>query len=1840
MPDQLPTVDDVLGPASTPTVDDVLGPPKPFYMQTRSGPTWDQYVENTPMGAVLNAFGQGAAHGWGTATLGLSPETEKDLRDVGIFSDVQKGQTGPVRAFNEAIIRPAAVGLDAILRGTTSLFTGAQAAVQEALTQAGAPRLGRDVAAIPEAFFGQPFGLGTPKPVDIPQARSLNVIGDGEAGWKGTGTPIRQPETAVADMVKRQQEAVANADTPGRIPFSYSPGALGQQPTEAAVPGPYTPSRSPPMTVHEAARDVAPTAFHEYDGLIAQRDTLRQRIADASEKLRQNAEDQAPHAAEIKDLERRLEDTTPRLRKKYEARLEEIRPEHDAFLADEFKMGALTRDTPEITELRNQLQQTDYRLRDLSPEVSAAYREADRRFPPEEAPRQVEEAPRVEQGGRPPSNDLADLDRQLSAEDARFQGGADFYNEERNPRRAYQEAMESVPSDIRDRYIAHGISATRGESRTEALSGILRDKPDNLTAGPLLPTSEESATGVAATRTDAPYVLIYDASKPTSAGPEFVVVNTREPAIVESARRTFPNVRIGSPAEAAAELRNRGSAAQEIPPAESRPVAPPLAPEAREPLNIVHDVTRQLVEAGRPDVEAQAAAELVASHYATRAARFEGALGTAEELYAREAPEIRAGDVGGRGGAAAGKLRLREFAQEGRGSTIPTARAVITLFEKADASTFVHETGHVWLEELMRDAVDQRAPEALRNDAAAVRKWVGAAEEGRLTTKQHEQFARGFERYLMEGVAPSPTLAGVFSQFKQWLTSIYRTVQRLKAPITADIRDVFDRLITLNPEKTVTAPDLPFTFKESTPIKATPFERVPKEPKRLVNFLRESWEDSTGNKRAGGVVDTSGDVSAIAGGPKGRPGLINAGGDTLDNAALRAWEAGYFPSHGTERPTVNDLLDAIGEDIRGNARYSMHDANAVEEFRAALDKNAEVDRLATQFGVDPKGLTTEQFYDAVSAKMSEQELADTIRRHEDALTEAFDTAAAEAREEGYLAHGEPRTLEELENAYRQEIDTRSAGEGPGDGAGPGPATGRAGDSEGGTGPRGGGAGPTGRSGEAPGTAQGGAEGVGRSEQPTAPGERFGTPDGGFVDKAGNIRLDLLGQPESVNAAIREAAEANNDFVTARRGVLSDATVLDLADALGMDASTLNRRAIGEAFNAEEVVASRKLLIQSATEVRDAMQKAATGSDADVMAYAEAKMRHQMIQEQVAGITAEAGRALRAFRDMSSLEGAREAAAMGDFLKDATGRTLFQLREEAQRGLQLDTPQQLSKFIHDSRRATAVEMGMEVWVNALLSGPMTHATNMVSNALVSLYSIPETAVAGGVGAVRRSFGGTEGVYAGEASARLWGVMQGAQDGVRAGWSTFKAEDMIGSKLEQPRFKAVPGPVGTAVRLPGRMLSAEDAAFKALAYRQQVNALAYRQATREGLTGEAFSARLSDLMQNPTEAMMADATKSAFYQTFNNELGETGRAIQMFANSHPLVKLVIPFIRTPLNIVKFAQERSLFGLFSSEVRANLSGVNGAAAMDTQVARIALGTAVSVSAVGLAAQGLLTGGGPSDPRERAVLMQTGWQPYSVKVGDTYYSYQRMEPLGSLMGVAADMYEVGHAATTGETEHLAKMILASVSKNLTSKTWLKGPSDLIQAVTDPDRYGETYIKSLAGTVVPSVVAQTTRVYDPYLRDARSVLDQIKSRIPGLSETVLPRRDVWGEPIRLEGGLGPDLLSPIYESRLNNDPVNQRLLALKIYPSRPERKIRGVELTAQQYDDFARISGRMSKVRMDALIGAAGFSALPEFVQGRVIRETLSDARESARTLIMMQNPEIIQKAVDAKREIGRAHV
>ena len=126
-------------------------------------------------------------------------------------------------------------------------------------------------------------------------------------------------------------------------------------------------------------------------------------------------------------------------------------------------------------------------------------------------------------------------------------------------------------------------------------------------------------------------------------------------------------------------------------------------------------------------------------------------------------------------------LKLREeeqklektYNQQQRGSIqFRSSETIISLFEGADRSTFLHE-----------------------KDWQTTLDYLGVKSGDEIGVEQHEKWAESFEKYLFEGKAPSLELQSVFGRFKRWMMSVYKQLKNLDVEINDEIRGVFDRML-------------------------------------------------------------------------------------------------------------------------------------------------------------------------------------------------------------------------------------------------------------------------------------------------------------------------------------------------------------------------------------------------------------------------------------------------------------------------------------------------------------------------------------------------------------------------------------------------------------------------------------------------------------------------------------------------------------------------------------------------------------------------------------------------------------------------------------------------------------------------------------------------------------------------------------------------------------------------------------------------------------------------------------------------------------------------------------
>jgi hypothetical protein len=732
--------------------------------------------------------------------------------------------------------------------------------------------------------------------------------------------------------------------------------------------------------------------------------------------------------------------------------------------------------------------------------------------------------------------------------------------------------------------------------------------------------------------------------------------------------------------------------------------------------------------------------------------------------------------------------------------------------------------------------------------------------------------------------------------------------------------------------------------------------------------------------------------------------------------------------------------------------------------------------------------------------------------------------------------------------------------------------------------------------------------------------------------AGNINLDNLDSPQNIDRALTVTGQKVGGFDAATRGKITQAETESLASELGMTPADLLARRKGEAFNAEQALAARQILAKSGNElVNLAKRVQATENPGDELLaqFRQAWTRHVAIQEQVSGATAEAGRALAQFRMLADSRVVR-----GEVLKAlADGPHGPQRLQEAADAIveNAGAPGAMNNVARLALKPTWKDKLVELYYNSILSGPATHVVNTVSNTMTALGQIPEHAAAAVIGAPRvLTKSGDDRVLFSEVGARAVGMLQGTQEGMRQAARTFmtgKSSDLV-SKVESQETHAISGIKGSIIRTPTRALSAADELYKAIARRSELAGLAVRRASAEGLAGEAATKRVADLVANPPEDLLAKAFDYGRYVTFQRPLGPLGQGVSRITQNHPLLKLIIPFVRTPVNIMKFAAERSpaapLMGSWRSDVKA------GGAARDLALAKMTVGTGVMATAMDLASKGYLTGGGPADENAKGIMRADGWQPYSVKIDGKYYSYSRLDPFATTLGVAADFADLQSHMTLKQQDEVALLLTASTIKNLSDKTWFSGVSDLAQAIHDPERYGPSYIRNrVASVAIPGVVAQGARTVDPTLRQAQTLMDAIRARVPGMSSGLPAQLDVWGRPIVREGGLGPDIVSPASISTARNDPANAAALAVGATVGKPAKKVGGRDLSPSDYANYATTAGALAHTRVMQLIRDPAFKAASPEDQKDMIEGEIRDARAEIRDA-MFGSPGEQGQAVD----------
>lgn len=550
---------------------------------------------------------------------------------------------------------------------------------------------------------------------------------------------------------------------------------------------------------------------------------------------------------------------------------------------------------------------------------------------------------------------------------------------------------------------------------------------------------------------------------------------------------------------------------------------------------------------------------------------------------------------------------------------------------------------------------------------------------------------------------------------------------------------------------------------------------------------------------------------------------------------------------------------------------------------------------------------------------------------------------------------------------------------------------------------------------------------------------------------------------------------------------------------------------------------------------------------------------------------------------------------------------------------------------------------ELVINSYISGIGTPAVNLLSALVKAPLLVAERALVG-------MYPKNE-VKAMESFSMIKGFFEGMAEGLsfaKQGWiEGMPLDSRINTDVMSGFGKgASAGPIerGLApiVTAPTKAGVFVDEYAKAVFRRMQLNALAYRvsrtvpEKDLGGKTRDEMYTQLRTVdIGDPTKVGNSRVWKEqlsklspdladelvtfARIQTFQGDLGSIGNAMLKARQQHPAIVLVAPFIKTPINILKDAISYTPASILFKEMRKQL-GLNN----EQAAARILLGSGLAYMTGQAVFNGNLTGSYSKDSGLRESMIAQNIPEYSVKIGDQWYSYSRIEPLASVIGVVADATEsiVDYGklpAAEQKGQQLAIDAVSAITKNLASKTFLEGISGLLQAVHDPERYGGSFINGFAGLLVPAGIAQFARGVDPIQRDVDSFATALQNRIPGLRQDLPVRYDITGQQrsnpsYGLAGSLG------LASRDAEQTQLQEEFGKVGFSYSAPPRKLRGVELSATDYEQYSKMSGDIVNKVLQGTLNNPDYQAGTDARKKYVLETLAARARKIATDRMLAQ--------------------
>lgn len=413
----------------------------------------------------------------------------------------------------------------------------------------------------------------------------------------------------------------------------------------------------------------------------------------------------------------------------------------------------------------------------------------------------------------------------------------------------------------------------------------------------------------------------------------------------------------------------------------------------------------------------------------------------------------------------------------------------------------------------------------------------------------------------------------------------------------------------------------------------------------------------------------------------------------------------------------------------------------------------------------------------------------------------------------------------------------------------------------------------------------------------------------------------------------------------------------------------------------------------------------------------------------------------------------------------------------------------------------------------------------------------------------------------------------------------------------------------------------------------------------------------------------------------------RTISKLIADNPWMSFVVPFVRTPTNILTFGVSRTFLGLahkdtldalklFKKEYRDGLDQADARTKAE-MVGR--LSTAVAATSALLwyvqTNQDFITGYGAKRKEQRDAEKLGGFQEYSLRIpagtpilneGDTdkYMSYQRLDPMATMLGIMADLVEYQKYDDSGTSDQMSLVfsnLASTIVNNITNKSYVQGLDNLFNVLRDPTKNGERFIGNIMGGFVPNIYNQAQNYQeDRMLRETRGIMDYMIKRTHAAGK-LMPRRNLLGEieTVPQSGFMG--VFNPIYTKEIPNSMVDQEIGSMGVGFSKPAELLGGnknldmrdfvnEEGGQTAYDRYAELVGTVKinnmtlRQALEKLMGTSYYESLPSADDAaemgekspriKEIQRYLSNFRSLARSRMLEEYPELQQAFFQAQQQ------